>query len=31
MLKKDTSKMSIKRKRFKAMINPKYRSQILAC
>jgi predicted transposase YbfD/YdcC len=31
MLKKDTSKMSIKRKRFKAMINPTYRSQILAC
>jgi predicted transposase YbfD/YdcC len=31
MLKKDPSKMSIKRKRFKAMLNTTYRSQILAC
>lgn len=31
MLKQDPLKISIKRKRFKALINPTYRSQILAC
>jgi predicted transposase YbfD/YdcC len=30
MLKQDPLKISIKRKRFKALINPTYRSQILA-
>lgn len=31
MLKKDPAKKSIKRKRFKALLNQTYRSHILAC
>lgn len=31
MLKQDTTKISIKRKRFKALINTKYRAQMLGC
>jgi len=31
MLKRDTSKLSLKRKRLKASVNPDFRAQLLAC